>query len=143
MSCTFSPLAKKYHSLLHVLNFFCSEKLRRISQLAYRLDRGLLHVEYTSADRSDTAISDLVSSPTLSLPLFGIPPSRPPKRCTARRGYPTPRPTWAYCTCGERANSTLYITLYSQFVDYRFVDSRFVYTLNTKTPYSHLTKSQN
>ena len=34
------------------------------------------------------------------------------------------------------------LSIYSIFVDYRFVDSRFVYTLNTKTLYSRFTKHQ-
>ena len=33
--------------------------------------------------------------------------------------------------------------IYSLFVDYRFVDSQFVYTLNNKTPHSQLTKLKN
>ena len=32
--------------------------------------------------------------------------------------------------------------IYSPFVDYQFVDLWLVYTLNTKTPYSRLTKPQ-
>ena len=36
----------------------------------------------------------------------------------------------------------MYTMLYSLFINYRFVDSRFVYTLNTETLYSWLTKPQ-
>ena len=32
--------------------------------------------------------------------------------------------------------------IYSLFADYRFIDLQFVYTLNTKTPYSWLSKPQ-
>ena len=41
------------------------------------------------------------------------------------------------CVCCNPVNAA---RLYTQFVDCRLVDSRFIYTLNTKTSYSWLTK---